>query len=41
MPDSSQPARLAYLDFDLEIGPGQGRVSPWQSCALRPERRER
>ena len=28
MPDSSQHARLAYLDFDLEIGPGQGREYP-------------
>ncbi len=28
MPDSSQHARLTYLDFDLEIGPGQGREYP-------------
>ena len=28
MPDSTPQDRLTYLDFDLEIGPGQGREYP-------------
>jgi hypothetical protein len=28
MPDSTPPDPLTYLDFDLEIGPGQGREYP-------------
>jgi hypothetical protein len=28
MPDSTAQDHLAYLDFDLEIGPGQGREYP-------------
>ena len=41
MPDSSQHARATYLDFDLEIGPGQDANIPRQSCALRMARRGR